>query len=268
MHTSLIRFAPVVLWLLVLLPAHVSLATPGVMVEEAADEILQLARSIDPLVGGEADGLQSVHDKLLAFNEKSPTNASRYALAYCRYRMATLQFGGGDPAKNAELLKAAQKDLEMVIETAPARSEEAAEAMGLLSGIMGFRIGMDPGLSMSLGPRSGQLISKAARMAPDNPRVKMQEGISKFNTPKMFGGSIKKAETLLREAVSIFADQAGNDQPEWPSWGYLDTLAWLGQALAAQDKTAEARAVYQQALAINPEMGWIRYQLLPALGEQ
>ena len=106
-------------------------------------------------------------------------------------------------------------------------------------------------------------------MAPDNPRVKMQQGISKFNTPKMFGGSVKKAEAILREAVSIFADQAASsEEAQWPSWGYLDTLGWLGQALAAQDKTAEARAAYQQALAINPDMAWIRYQLLPALNDQ
>ena len=120
--------------------------------------MVQLVQSVDGLLDSDnSEGLQAAHDELLRLHQAAPTNTSRYALAYTRYRMATLQMDGDD---GANLLKAAQKDLEEVIETAPAKSEEAAEAMALLSGIMGLRIGMDSGLSMSLGPKSSQLISK------------------------------------------------------------------------------------------------------------
>jgi tetratricopeptide (TPR) repeat protein len=135
--------------------------------------------------------------------------------------------------------------------------------MTLASGIMGMRIGLEGSLGMSLGSKSGGLLARAARLAPDNPRVHLQQGISSFNTPEMWGGSKKDAEAALRTAVSLFAGQS--DAAAWPDWGYLDALAWLGQTLTSLDKIDEARAVYQQALAIDPEMGWIRYDLLPGL---
>ena len=241
-------------------------SSAGASLEDS--EVISSARSIEALVNAsDVSGLKKIHDKLLVLHRKAPGNESRYALAYCRYRLATLQMGKADNSAAGGLLKSAQEDLEQVLKDAPAESEENVEAMSLLAGVMGLRIGLEPGLGMSLGMRSGRLLAKAGRLSAENPRVLLQVGVSKFNTPKMFGGSFKKAEVVLRKAVSIFAGDrpSEEDTAPWPDWGYLDALAWLGQTLVAQDKGEEARAVYQQALAIEPNMGWIRYQLLPAL---
>ncbi len=206
----------------------------------------------------------------IAMLEKSapePDADTLYALAYCRYRVASLSMADPSDKESAnaasDMLKQAQAELEMVLEMVPEQSSRAVEAMSLLSGVMGTRIGLKPGLGMRLGAASGRHLAKAEALAPDNPRVHLQDGISKFNTPKMWGGSVRKAESSLRKAVALFAAQP-SDTP-WPNWGYVDALAWLGQSLAAQDKIDEARATYQQALALDPEMAWIRYELLPAL---
>ncbi len=225
-------------------------------------DIEAAVRTVDGLANQlDVEGLQKVHEQLKGFNSE-PNENSLYALAYCRYRLASMQMDSpGDGAK--EVLKSAQKDLEALLEIVPKKSSKTAEAMSLLSGVMGMRIGLDEALGMRLGAQSGRHLAKAEALAPENPRVFLQDGISKYNTPKMWGGSLPKAEVALRKAVAIFAGQP-SDAP-WPNWGYMDALAWLGQALADQGKIDEARAVYQQALAIDPEVGWIRHELLPAL---
>jgi len=234
---------------------HPSWAASRADIEAAVRTVDGLSNQLD------LEGLQKVHDQLKEFNTK-PTEHSLYALAYCRYRLASMQMSSAD-AGAQEILKLAQLDLEAMLEMVPKQSSKAVEAMSLLSGVMGMRIGLDEALGMRLGAQSGRFLAKAEALAPENPRVFLQDGISKYNTPKMWGGSLPKAEVALRKAVAIFAGQPA-DSP-WPDWGYMDALAWLGQALADQGKIDEARAVYQQALAVDPDMGWIRHQLLPAL---
>ncbi|MEM1247457.1 MAG: hypothetical protein AAGK22_13855 [Acidobacteriota bacterium] len=241
--------------------ALLAFAALPALADDAA--LLERMQAVETQVNdADIDGLEKSLEGLEAMDGSSPD--VRYGRAYCRYRLASLSMGDSSAASGArEHLEAAQSGLEELLESLPSSSSRAVEAMSLLSGVMGTRIGLDPGLGMRLGPKSGRYLAKAEALSPDNPRVHLQEGISKFNTPKSWGGSMKKAESSLRKAVALFAENP--EQATWPNWGYLDALAWLGQALAAQDKIDEARAVYQQALAVNPEMGWIRYQLLPAL---
>ena len=236
------------------------LAVPALADDKALFERMQAVEA--QVNDADLDGLAKSLEALEAMDGENPD--VRYANAYCRYRLASLSMGDASAAAaTREHLEAAQTELEELLEALPAQSSRAVEVMSLLSGVMGTRIGVDPGLGMRLGPKSGRYLAKAEALSPDNPRVHLQEGISKYNTPKSWGGSMKKAESSLRKAVALFAENP--EKATWPNWGYLDALAWLGQALAAQDKIDEARAVYQQALAVDPEMGWIRYQLLPAL---
>jgi Flp pilus assembly protein TadD len=107
------------------------------------------------------------------------------------------------------------------------------------------------------------LLNKAARLAPENPRVALERGVSYLHTPGMFGGGLDKAIGELERARGLFALQATAEP--WPSWGRIDAYAWLGQALAKKGRVEDARRVYQEALEIEPNAGWIRFSLLPAL---
>jgi tetratricopeptide (TPR) repeat protein len=89
------------------------------------------------------------------------------------------------------------------------------------------------------------------------------KGIGALHTPAMFGGGMDKAEPLVRQAIELF-QQEPPDRP-WPNWGRLDAHAWLGQILARRGDRAGARAEYEKALALEPESGWVKHVLLPAL---
>jgi tetratricopeptide (TPR) repeat protein len=181
----------------------------------------------------------------------------RYAIAYAGWRLA---FSPVVPEREQhDLLDEAEMHLEAALKADP----RLAEAHALMSGVLGAKIAKSPIKGILLGPRSTAAIDKAVELEPQNPRVLLAKGIGKFNTPAMFGGSDREAETLLREALARFAAEP-SDKP-WPAWGRVDAHAWLGQVLAARGDKAGAIAEYEKALALAPQSGWIRHVLLPAV---
>jgi tetratricopeptide (TPR) repeat protein len=189
----------------------------------------------------------------------SPERAAlaRYAVAYAGWRLAF------NPAVSSneqnDLLDEAERELEAAIKINP----KFAEAMSLLSGVLGAKIAKSPIKGIVLGPRSGGIVDDALALEPENPRVLLSKGIGKLNTPAMFGGSDREAEALLRQALARFAAEPAG-QP-WPTWGRPDAHAWLGQILAGRGDKAGARVEYEKALALAPNSGWIRYVLMPAV---
>lgn len=141
-----------------------------------------------------------------------------------------------------------------------------AEAAALHSSILGQLIGLKGGMSgMMLGPKSNQLIARAEKALPGNPRVLLFRGISLLNTPPMFGGDSVKGAKLLRQAADIFA-KAGASAPG-PHWGRADALTWLGLAEKNSGDLGAARSAWEQALALEPDYGWVKFALLPSLDQ-
>ena len=56
-----------------------------------------------------------------------------------------------------------------------------------------------------------QNLEKAKELNPDNPRIYLQRGISKFYTPKMFGGGKKAAAPYFEKAQGLFAKEQHTD---------------------------------------------------------
>jgi tetratricopeptide (TPR) repeat protein len=180
----------------------------------------------------------------------------RYAVAYIGWRLAF------SPAvaerEQNDLLEEAEAHLEAVLKINP----RFAEGHALLGGVLGAKIAKSPIKGILLGPRSSAAVDQAMELEPDNPRVLLANGTGKFNTPAMFGGSDREAETLLRKALERFAAEPA-DKP-WPNWGRVDVHAWLGQVLVKRGDKAGALAEYEKALALAPKSGWIQYMLMPA----
>jgi tetratricopeptide (TPR) repeat protein len=143
----------------------------------------------------------------------------------------------------------------------------AAEADALRGSILGQLIGLKGGMSgMTLGPKSSQLLARAEKALPGNPRVLLFRGISLLNTPAAFGGNPAEGTKLLQQAVEAFAkDDATRDGPHW---GRADALTWLGIAKKKTGDLAAARAAWEQALAIEPDYGWVKFALLPSLNHK
>lgn len=178
-------------------------------------------------------------------------------VGYAFYREAVLVMAR-DSGEYKPFLERADEMLERSATIAP-----IAETHALRSSVLGMMIGSNPFRGMTLGPKSGTQMERAIEVAPANPRVWLLRGIGAFNTPSMFGGGLDKAEEYLSKAITLFKTDA--PQPPAPAWGAGEAHAWLGQAYAKQGKKDAARAEYQKALAIEPNDGWVKYSLLPAL---
>jgi len=178
-------------------------------------------------------------------------------LGYALYRLA-------GPAMETDadgalaILAEAQSFLERSIEIEP-----IPESHALLSSVLGMRI-VSEADAMTLGMQSGVEMGRARALGPQNPRVRLLEGIAAFHTPEMWGGGHRAALGHFQAAIELFAE----DQPEapLPAWGHAEAHAWLGQSYSALGKVNEARAAYERALEVAPAYAWVRDFLMPGLG--
>lgn len=218
------------------------------------------------VVVGSVPALEQYREALLADLKKSSgpdANLVRYTLAYVDWRLhPLLDVDTATKKQGQAYLEEAEKQLVAVVGAEP----DNAEALALLSAVYGQEIGSSIWKGIVLGPRSSAAVEKAMKLAKENPRVALMAGVGAFFTPKMFGGGVDKAERELRRAEALFSKEAPNKP--WPNWGRIDVLAWLGQVLASTGDREGARAVYARALTLQPDFGWVRYVLLPALDSQ
>lgn len=240
------------------------------MIPALASLALALPATAEPLherieeayLTGSAATLEEVRGELRSrLEEGRSTPDDLYTLAYVDWRLnQVLHASKSTEKQRGALLSEALELLEDLVEERP-----DAESLSLMGGVLGELAGLHPMRAMIFGPRASRALERAAELEPSNPRVLLQQGISYLFTPRAFGGSLEKAEEKLRRARVLFA--RGGEEP-WPSWGRVDVLAWLGQVLAEKGQPAEARAVYEQALELEPRAQWIRYDLLPKVASE
>ncbi len=187
-----------------------------------------------------------------------------YYLAYVQHWLVLHGRGKNDDALLTVYLPKAIANAETLIRLRP----DWAEGHLLLSTMYGIKLSTQLTLLFSLGPAIERHVQRAAELAPNNPRVLYVQASAYFVKPGIAGGSIKKAVEYWRRAAQIFEQErlgAKHRQSLEPSWGYVEVLAGLGRALEEQGEMQEARAVFRQALSIEPEYVWVKEELLPNL---
>jgi len=142
-------------------------------------------------------------------------------------------------------------------------AQPLAETHALLAMTMGRMIGLDQIYSPTLGPLIPKEMNAAIAMGPNNPRVWLLRGIQSFYTKPEYGGGDSAAEAQLNKAIELFATD--NPAPPAPSWGKAEAYVWLGQVLQKQNRIAEARAAYNNALSVQHDYPWVTYSLLPSI---
>lgn len=183
---------------------------------------------------------------------------ARYYSGLAHYRIYTMFDELGEDRKEMHLDEA-QKMLENAIELQP----EFPDAHALLASVYGMKAtGIFSG--MRYGPKSESAMEKAVEQGPNNPRVRMLNGIGLLNKPSMWGGSVTGAIDELNAASDLF-ETTQPDEEFMPDWGHAECYAWLGQAYENNDQPEMAMEAYKQALEIDPNYGWVKYNLLPAL---
>jgi tetratricopeptide (TPR) repeat protein len=142
-------------------------------------------------------------------------------------------------------------------------AQPLAETHALLAMTMGRMIGLDQIYSPTLGPQIPKQMNAAIAMGPNNPRVWLLRGIQSFYTKPEYGGGDSAAEAQLKKAIELFATDS--PVPPAPSWGKAEAYVWLGQVLQKENRIAEARAAYNNALSVQPDYPWVTYSLLPSI---
>lgn len=209
----------------------------------------------------EPEKLVALNTKLEKLSESRDDLTRKYALYYLGYSNYRLNVAFSDfkeDQKEAYLDEAVEW-----LEKATEEDKSFAEAYALLASCYGKKAsGIFSG--MKYGPKSDAAMTKALELSPENPRVLMLDAIGKLYKPSMFGGSTEGAIEGFTKAADAFK----NWQPPnimAPTWGHAEAYAWLGQALAKQEKYKQAEQAYQKALDIQPGYPWVKKSLLPEL---
>ena len=186
----------------------------------------------------------------------------QYHVAYAEYRLMTYLLNREKDRFDPVADKAVDR-LESILRRKP----DWSEAQALLSAIHGLQIAKNWTRALTLGPKANSLAQQATGNDPENPRAWLMHAAQKLNTPRMFGGSIDEALNAYKKSVELFENR-GEYDPLKPSWGYTDALVWLGITYERLDRDEDALAVFEKVLDIEPEYGWVKYTLLPALEEK
>ncbi len=196
---------------------------------------------------------RSMFERLL--NLEQENTIAKYHIAYCNYKISYIYLSQKDMDSFNKYMNEAIDLLKSLI----ASNDKDAEAMSLLATCYGIKITSDWNLAKSLGSDSQKLLATALAIEPNNPRVLLQEGISKFNSPEFFGGSKEKAMQLFKSSIEKFKELKDDKY----GWGFLDAYAWYGISLSAKNQNELAAQIYTEALQLEPNFGWIKYKLLP-----
>jgi tetratricopeptide (TPR) repeat protein len=241
------------------------LALAGILLSISMSVPLDLDATVAELeranVQGDVTTLERVRSELrAALSARANGDALlQYTLAYADWRLSSLVERHSDAHES--FLEEAEDVLEALLKASP----DDAEAQALYGTVNGNRItGMWSG--MKRGPRAAKAFERARDLAPENPRVALQEGVSRLFRPKMAGGSVEQAEKDLRRALDRFEKE--DPGHPWPNWGHAEIYGWLGYALVKKGELAEARALYEKALELEPDYRWVRETLLHELASE
>jgi tetratricopeptide (TPR) repeat protein len=187
---------------------------------------------------------------------------AEYYLGYADYRLGVVVHRM-EKENAIPYLDSAIEHLEKAIE----KQSDHAEAHALLSSCYGVKMSYAPLKAIVLGPMAGMEMQEANDLAPANPRIALLGAIGTYNTPPLFGGGKDKGLEALQKAARLF-DQWQTADSVLPDWGAAEVHAWIGLAYLDRNEMILARRAFENALRINPDYGWVKYQLLPKVTSQ
>lgn len=161
-----------------------------------------------------------------------------------------------------EYLDDTSEPLEEIIDS---KNAEKGVAKAIMSGILGLRIAYAPMKGMFLGGKSGSYAEAAIKEAPDSYIAWKLHGNYKFYTPSAFGGDISEAAIALEKSITLMEQDPALTVENWL---YIDAMAHLGQCYAQLGQNDKAKAIYDKALAVEPNYSWVSKVLLPHLQAQ
>jgi tetratricopeptide (TPR) repeat protein len=204
---------------------------------------------------------RGMFEKILTVREED--YLSHYYLAYADYRICILYTSQEEKKTAYDYLEEGIKYLKRSVDLNPNFSESHA----LLASLLGLKIGFKWYLGMTLGPKANSRFETSLQVDSLNPRLYLLLGISKYNTPKMFGGGMEKAEANLLKAIHLYQTQSTTDSL-LPTWGHEEAYAWLGKVYVEKKEYEKAQIQFEKAMEIKPGYRWVKYELLNDLDQK
>lgn len=152
---------------------------------------------------------------------------------YAAYSRTVLTYNETDNKKKDAYLNEADGFLD---EAVALLGKDNDETHVLRAMIANARIGVDPQARwQKYGGIFDENLDKAKELNPDNPRIYTLRGISKFYTPKMFGGGKDAAMPFFEKAEGLYAKQTEGDITK-PYWGHGTNKYFIGLANGEEEK--------------------------------
>jgi hypothetical protein len=177
----------------------------------------------------DADGLKNLSNSFerIAETEKNQWLPYYYA-ALTRVNAGYSLMISGTPVTTAILDPEADK-AESLLNKAEALSPDNSEIFIVKKLIATLRLVADPmARAMTYGPIAAEALAKAKTLDPGNPRVALQEGMDKINTPEQWGGSVTEGKKMLEDAVKKFETFKPQSSIH-PNWGLSSAKYFLNR---------------------------------------
>lgn len=215
--------------------------------------IILLTSLATPALAGQAE-IDFIVQASLTHNMQQLTeftkNYTGYDQAFAQYQLAIAHSVRGEQDASLKQLNSAIKNLEKLV----VEHSQDSEHWALLAQSYGLKAGYQPIKAAYYGPKANNALAKAKSLNTENPRVHLFTGISKYNTPELFGGSKDAALTALNKALELYEVEISTDK----SWGYADAYIWRGLTYIALNEPEKAKFDWHQALIIEPNHGWAK----------
>ncbi|MBL4941892.1 MAG: hypothetical protein JKY81_09535 [Colwellia sp.] len=179
---------------------------------------------------------------------------SGYEKAFALYNLSIAKNLHAEQEQATKSLDSAISELENLTEQTPNDDEVRA----LLALTYGLKTVYQPMKAADYGPKSGQALAKALSLNQNNPRAYLVKGISKYNTPAMYGGSKTAALTALDQAIALYSQEFEQGNSSDKVWGEANAHVWRGLANISLNNKSQALTDWHNALAISPNFGWAK----------
>ena len=163
------------------------------------------------------DAKVNLSNKLMLIAKKWPAVwATNYYAAYSRIQLSYND--KNEAAKRDAYLDEAETFRDEAVKLL---GKETDETYAMAAMIANARLSVDGKARwQKYGKIFDDNLDNAKKLNPDNPRVYLLRGISKFFTPKMFGGGAKAAMPYFEKADGLFAKESKSDIMK-PYWGVV-----------------------------------------------
>jgi tetratricopeptide (TPR) repeat protein len=191
------------------------------------------------------DALTRLTAEAGASADKSPKDAeAQYRAALAASYQAEVSLELKDKKQAQQAAEQGIKFAERAIALAPNK----AEYHRVLGTLCGQVVPANVLMGLSYGKRAKEAIAKAIEKDPKWSGSYVARGVGNYYLPASFGGGTQLAIADFRKALEFDPKNA-------------EAYLWLGLSLRKEQKNADARKAFEQALKLNPDRIWVKQQL-------